>query len=170
MLTKTIDFNINITGPDDKINKRKSVEKLPEKFFNSYHQIGLLNSIYLDNKIKDEQYKKPLIKELDKKIASYKNQDIIKKKYMDNNINREETIEKLVISKMNCYYCRRKMKLFYEEQRDPLQWTLDRVDNKQPHQNDNVVIACLECNLKRRMTDKDKFLFTKQLKIVKQEY
>jgi len=169
MLTKTINLNKNHTNEENKIHKRKVVEDLPEKFFNTYHQISLLNSIYLDNKIRDEQYKKHLIKELDKKIASYKNQDIIKKKYMDNNINREETIEKLVTSKLRCYYCRKMMKLFYEEQRDPKQWTLDRVDNKQPHQNDNVVIACLECNLKRRMTDKDKFLFTKQLKIVKQE-
>lgn len=132
MLTKTINLNKNHTIEENKPHKphkRKVVENLPEKFFNTYHQISLLNSIYLDNKIRDEQYKKHLIKELDKKIASYKNQDIIKKKYMDNNINREETIEKLVTSKLRCYYCRKIMKLFYEEQRDPKQWTLDRVDN-----------------------------------------
>ena len=47
------------------------------------------------------------------------------------------------------------------------QWTLDRIDNDQGHTYDNVVIACLECNLQRRRTNSDKFLFTKQMKIVR---
>jgi hypothetical protein len=49
--------------------------------------------------------------------------------------------------------------------RENKQWTLDRIDNNLGHNEDNVVIACLECNLKRRRTNQSKFLFTKQLKI-----
>ena len=47
------------------------------------------------------------------------------------------------------------------------QWTLDRIDNERPHTKDNILISCLECNLKRRRMDKDKFEFTKKLNIVK---
>ena len=32
---------------------------------------------------------------------------------------------------------------------------------------DNYYLACLECNLKRRRRSDDKFLFTKQMKLVK---
>ena len=51
--------------------------------------------------------------------------------------------------------------------REPFQWTLDRIDNDDNHNKDNVVIACLDCNLKRRRRDADKFYFTKNLTIKK---
>ena len=51
--------------------------------------------------------------------------------------------------------------------RDKHQWTLDRIDNSIGHNKENVVISCLECNLKRRTTEIDRFTFTKQLKITK---
>ena len=46
---------------------------------------------------------------------------------------------------------------------------LDRINNDLGHNKDNVKIACLGCNLKRRRLNMDKFLFTKQLKIQKKE-
>ena len=49
------------------------------------------------------------------------------------------------------------------------QWSLDRIDNNIGHNVGNLVIACLECNLKRRRRTDEKFLFTKQLNIVKRE-
>ena len=43
------------------------------------------------------------------------------------------------------------------------------IDNNINHSESNVIIACLKkCNLQRRCQNKDKFLFTKQLKIVKE--
>ena len=60
------------------------------------------------------------------------------------------------------------MALIYENVRQMNQWTLDRIDNNLGHNSDNVLISCLECNLKRKDMNKDKFLFTKQLKIKKQ--
>ena len=59
------------------------------------------------------------------------------------------------------------MKLLYNTTRDPNQWTLDREDNSIGHNNDNLIICCLSCNLKRRKTEKDKFLFTKKMKLIK---
>ena len=59
------------------------------------------------------------------------------------------------------------MFLLYDIVREAKQWTLDRINNDIGHNIDNVLISCLECNLKRRRTNKDAFLFTKQLVIVK---
>ena len=55
----------------------------------------------------------------------------------------------------------------YENVRESKQWTLDRIDNNIGHNKDNVVICCLECNLKRGTIDDKKFKFTKQMRIIK---
>ena len=59
--------------------------------------------------------------------------------------------------------------VMYKNVRDPMQWTLDRKDNDDCHSKDNTLISCLKCNLQRRVTDVDKFTFTKHLTI-KKEY
>jgi len=59
--------------------------------------------------------------------------------------------------------------LLYKLVREPKQWTLDRIDNEYGHSVDNIVLSCLECNLKRRRTNQNKFVFTKQLKITRIE-
>jgi len=41
------------------------------------------------------------------------------------------------------------------------------VNNDEGHNDDNVIVACLDCNLRRRRLDSDKFLFTKQMNLVK---
>jgi hypothetical protein len=48
------------------------------------------------------------------------------------------------------------------------QWSLDRINNDIGHNSGNLVVACLECNLKRRRTNKDAFLFTKNLTIIRE--
>ena len=68
---------------------------------------------------------------------------------------------------MKCYYCNCKMSLLYEYVREEKQWTVDRIDNNFGHNNNNIVIACLHCNLRRRCIYHEKFVFTKQLNIVK---
>ena len=55
----------------------------------------------------------------------------------------------------------------YDNVREKKQWTLDRLDNDQGHNRDNIVIACLDCNLKKRTMDDDKFKFSKQMRIIK---
>ena len=107
-------------------------------------------------------------KAIKSKIDGYKHQD--QKKEIDNIetlISRREVINKLINSCLCCEYCSKHVKVLYRHVRDPLQWTLDRVDNDLNHSNENTVISCLRCNLKRRLTDKEKFEFTKKMKIVK---
>ena len=106
-----------------------------------------------------------------KKITSYKTQDISKKNYNESLlISLSEAIEKLVCSKLKCHYCKESVLLFYKNVRDSKQWTLDRIDNDLCHSNENTLISCLHCNLQRRTRDMEKFLFTKQLKIKKQDW
>ena len=163
----------------DKINKannpnnpniiatRDCMQNIPDKLFEIRNQIILINKIYLDLNGNIE-YKKECLREIDRKISSYKTQDKNKNKYNDNNITQEQVIEKLVSCKLKCYYCKCNMFIFYSKVRDLDQWTLDRIDNNLSHLDNNVIISCLRCNLQRRCQNKDKFLFTKQLKIIKE--
>ena len=118
--------------------------------------------LYLNEKFEGSNI---ILSELKNKINGYKNQDK-KKKILKEVINMEELLEKLVISKLSCYYCRLKCLLMYDNIREMRQWTLDRLDNDIGHNKDNIVICCLRCNLKRRMDDED-FKFIKQMKIIK---
>ena len=149
---------------DAKRKVSKKWESIPEINDSSKH-VNLINRIFLNDHFNGENY---IISELKKKLNGYKSQDIDKKMYSENEfINYENLLELLVKSKLNCYYCKCKMLLMYNNVRDKQQWTLDRIDNSIGHNNENLVISCLECNLKRRRLDSDKFKFTKQMKIVK---
>tara|TARA_B110000444_G_C18287174_1_gene343493 strand:- start:3 stop:503 length:501 start_codon:yes stop_codon:yes gene_type:complete len=145
-------------------SKRKITENIDKKVFNELSQVEYLNKLYLEEKFNGSDFIK---KELERKINGYKNQDVKKKKLEKNLITYEQCLEKLVISKLKCYYCKQKCLLTYENVREEKQWTLDRLDNSQGHNKDNVVICCLKCNLKRRTTDDKKFKFSKQMRIIK---
>ena len=78
-----------------------------------------------------------------------------------------EVMKKLTECEMVCYYCQCKVFIRYKAVKEPTQWTLDRKDNDYGHTNDNTLIACLKCNLARRVMPLAKFTFTKHLKITK---
>ena len=84
-------------------------------------------------------------------------------------ISLESTIQRLVESRLKCFYCNCDVNIIYSTCRQKNQWTLDRIDNALGHNTDNVLISCLDCNLKRRDMDKDKFFFTQNLQIKKLE-
>ena len=73
----------------------------------------------------------------------------------------------MVECELKCYYCKNEMSVLYNISREMKQWTVDRINNDLGHNVDNYYLACLECNLKRRRRSDDKFLFTKQMKLVK---
>ena len=49
------------------------------------------------------------------------------------------------------------------------QWSLERIENQYGHNKENVEIACLSCNLGRRTMYHERYLFTKQLEIIKKD-
>ena len=122
---------------------------------------------YGEEKIKDI-IKSRLKGELLNKIQGYKYQDINKDIFnADTLITLEDVLEKLISSKLSCCYCSKPVLVFYKNVREPMQWTLDRIDNDLSHTKENTCIACLKCNLQRRCMDAKKFTFTKKLKINK---
>ena len=106
--------------------------------------------------------------ELIHKIQGYKGQDVRKEIHQPETlINLEQVLDKLVACHLQCVYCSKPVFILYKNVREPTQWTLDRIDNDLSHTAENTCIACLKCNLQRRLIDNDKFTFTKKLKLKK---
>ena len=152
---------INLEKPK---NNKKSVKNINENFFDINKQTFLINHLYLNIEIEN---KNEIMREIENKINCYKHQDIDKNILSENLINIDQTLEKLVSSKMKCFYCKKQIFLIYKFARDNLQWTLDRINNSIGHSNNNTVISCLKCNIERRRKSSEAFKFTKQLKICK---
>jgi hypothetical protein len=104
-------------------------------------------------------------KELDAKLNGYRFQDQNKKRE-GRNISFVETIDKLIDTRLICYYCHTQCNVFYERVREMSQWSLDRIDNNLCHSVDNVVVACLKCNLHRKNINSKKFKDTKDMKSI----
>ena len=161
--TKIEKANKNYENNDN--TQRECMKNIDEKYFDYNIQKKLINRLYLNENF---PYKTEIIKELDKKLSSYISQDIHKNKHtQDINITRDEIIEKLVLSKLKCFYCNCDMVFLYNKIRTMNQWTLDRINNDLNHSNNNVIISCLNCNLQKRCQNHDDFLFTKRLTISK---
>ena len=129
-------------------------------------QIKVVNRLFMGEKDPNCLH---LFRDLEKKRYSYYRQDLSKKRVenLTEILTINELIEKLVISKLKCVYCHKPVQLFYSKVREPMQWSLDRIDNSIHHTCDNTCIACLQCNLKRRTTSAKAFAFTKNLSIRK---
>jgi len=161
--TKIEKANNNYENDDNM--QRECMKNIDEKYFDYTIQKTLINRLYLNEIF---PYKNDIIKELDKKLYSYITQDIHKNKHtQDVNITRDEIIEKLVLSKLKCFYCNCDMVFLYNKIRTMNQWTLDRINNDLNHSNKNVIISCLKCNLQKRCQNHHDFLFTKRLTIYK---
>ena len=160
--------NVDGFKKNKKETKRKTVLKIKtnvKKTLNNKSQIELLNKLYLNEDYDGIEFMK---KEVERKIQSYKNQDIKKNKFnKEKLIKYEECLEKLVVSKLKCYYCKKNCLVYYENKLEQQQWTLDRLNNDIGHEKENVVICCYKCNIKRGRLNDEKFKFTKQLKVVK---
>jgi hypothetical protein len=103
-------------------------------------------------------------RQIQNKVSSYKMQDIQKQKYDDEKFVDLDFVLGLLHEKsLKCYYCRESVYLFYNYVRENKQWTLERIDNGVGHNKDNVEIACLLCNLRRRTMYHERYVFTKQM-------
>jgi hypothetical protein len=165
--------DVNDCGGNLNLNyyrKRTACEKwnLPAHSFTYSHQCNIISKLYMNLDHDVIENREIYIKEITKKISGYKRQDIDKKIYSkDTFISLEDVIEKLLCSKLKCFYCKCACELIYENILSKHQWTLDRIENDAGHNADNVVICCLECNLKRGTMDSGRFKYGKQLKFKK---
>lgn len=167
-----MDKKITFTGKktiddmtDRKNAKRNETKELDDNCLGHNEQLNMINNYYVSGTCDNDTLLK---REIQKKINSYKSQDINKELYDELLlISLNDIVEKLVASKLKCYYCSSNILILYKDVRAQNQWTLDRMDNDKCHSNENTIISCLKCNLQRRTRDMNKFLFTKKLKIDK---
>jgi hypothetical protein len=121
-----------------------------------------------NTKLDDTSPSKIIIQQINKKIYGYKQQDLLKKKYDETKfLTLDSVLNKIIESQLKCRYCDQEMLVLYDISREMKQWSVDRINNDHGHNLDNFHLACLECNLKRRRRTDEKFLFTKQLNLVK---
>lgn len=150
----------------DRVVTKTSKWTLQEEDYNHETQLSILTEIKT-RKTKETQF---LYSEINNKLHSYKQQDVHKNKYDGTLfITLEQVMNKLEESRLLCFYCKEPMKIWYKQARDNSQWTLERIDNEQGHNINNVEISCLLCNIRRRCMYHEKFRFTKQVKICRVE-
>jgi hypothetical protein len=163
---------INSHKLEKETKKRIQSEKwdFSEEYFEYSNQIKIVNEILNNNFAHFNDVSKIAIQEINRKISSYKQQDTLKKRFDQAKfLTFESVIHKMIECELKCRYCQNEMNVLYDVSREMRQWSVDRVDNDLGHNIDNYHLACLECNLKRRRRTDEKFLFTKQLNIVKQD-
>ena len=159
---------INEIGNEAYKAVRKHLTKLDEAFLMQSYQMAMLRNLYVIGLDYVEANTSLFLSELSHKIQGYKGQDLKKELHDPLTLIRlTEVVEKLVAAQLNCSYCSKPVFVLYKQVRDPMQWTLDRIDNALGHTSANTCVACLKCNLQRRVMDADKFTFTKKLKIQK---
>lgn len=112
----------------------------------------------------DSPFYNYLHKHISIKQQGYKSQDRQKNLFEENKfISVDEIFALLKSSRLFCFYCNLRVKLIYKYARDPKQWSLERIDNSYGHNTDNVVIACLDCNLRRRTIFQERYKKTKEM-------
>jgi len=163
---------INEYKLEKKVNKRVPSQKWLFSIdnFEYLNQIKMINDISNNNYNYINEVSKIAIQEINKKISGYKQQDKLKKKLDENTfLTFESIINKMIECELKCRYCKDEMNVLYDISRETKQWSVDRINNDLGHNINNFHLACLDCNLKRRRRTDEKFLFTKQLNIIKQD-
>lgn len=154
---------------EEKIKKQRQVIETENWTIEDEDFIPENQVIILQNNENNKTYNK-MIQQINRKISGYKSQDKEKNLYDANNfIVLDKTLDLLKECECKCFYCNNLVYILYKHVREPKQWTLERIDNKYGHNNENVKIACLDCNIKRRTMYHERFSFTKQLKIIKKD-
>lgn len=165
----TPDSHTRSTGIEKKQKRVVTTTKtwrFTEEDYTKEKQIILLKSIQNINKENNLEQatipQKCVLQQLAQKITGYKSQDIAKDLYNPILfVTRGRVIELLLESDLLCHYCKKDVKVLYEIVREPLQWTLDRIDNDYGHNTGNLFVACLSCNLRRRTIYHERYVMTK---------
>jgi len=166
--SKNININKNITKRLITNNERWNFGVHDFSFENQLKIIEQIRDFVINDNIKLSNTLLFVLQLLKNKIYGYYYQDMKKNKYnSDVFVSLKYILETLLQCNMECFYCNQKVQIIYENVREPKQWSLERIDNEYGHNNTNVVIACLHCNLKRKTMYHERYLFTKQMKIIK---
>ena len=177
---------ININGTNNKYQMKKLLEKnitkekkqrvdakkwsFSKDYYDHENQVKIIIDISNNSFTHIDDITKIALQQINKKIYSYKQQDIIKKHFNEEKfLTLEHVIKQLNDCELKCKYCNKEMYILYDVVREMSQWSIDRINNDMGHNNDNFHLSCLECNLKRRRINDEKFLFTKKLTIIKQD-
>tara|TARA_A100001015_G_scaffold240038_1_gene273585 strand:- start:168 stop:695 length:528 start_codon:yes stop_codon:yes gene_type:complete len=154
--------------------KKKRVCTMNENWLKAIKELEELDEKTMQNFMEQEEksLKKTILSQIKAKIQGYASQDKEKKLYCQEKfVTLNDVITLLKESNHICYYCKEETQIMYEYVREPKQWTLERLDNSFGHNNDNVVISCLSCNIRRRTMASEKYVQTKQMaKIVKLDH
>lgn len=147
-----------------------------EHYYTYQYQLDIVTAIFnrIDKKtpfpIQLQTMCEQVMTHINTKVSGYKMQDKIKKRTIpDNFVDILDVIYLLKEAQSRCYYCNSELFVLYKNKQEMSQWTLDRIDNSIAHTIDNVVISCLQCNLKKGTKGKQAFLFTKQLSVTKRD-
>ena len=167
---RTVDAVKRMENPEH-VSTRDKTANVPAAMLTPQAELEALRLIYMECAYRAPASKSylekgvPLIKkEVASKRSGYAAQD--KKKGIfdaDSVISADECVAKLISCNLNCWYCKKGTKILYSTVRDPSQWSLDRLNNDLGHTDDNTVVSCLECNLKRRRQSADKFKLGKSI-------
>ena len=182
--TRHIDLGITVPHTTISINTPNMEETTPKRrkravttleSWNFSHddllpeqQLDYITQIH-SNTIRNVQPCKVIMQHIAQKLNGYKSQDT-KKGFYDpaRFANKEYVLQLLMDSSNICYYCKDSVQVLYENVREPKQWSLDRIYNDQGHNKENLMIACLSCNVRRKTMYHERYAFTKQMVIVKQ--
>lgn len=163
---KIVNFsNKNSAGLDTE----KLVRKATNKWRFENKNLDFMENLYILQKNNDlNEVQEEIRRQINYKINSYKGQDVKKGLFLETDFVYYDYVLNLLIEKqLKCFYCRENVLLLYNYVRENKQWTLERIDNKIGHNRGNVEIACLLCNLRRRTMYHERYVFTKQLCVVK---
>ena len=170
------DYEEEEREPERKVPRKRVITNLDEWSFTDIDltadiQLEYVKHLYSKNRVPENEHKyRIILQQLKNKIAGYRSQDVLKKKYAaEEFINIDLLLQLLVDCNCCCFYCNSTTLVLYENVREPMQWSLERIDNSIGHNKGNLVIACLNCNLRRRTMHQERYLFTKQLVLVKKE-
>jgi hypothetical protein len=171
---------VNLLKPEKKTKPVETVTKIPKKrvittekrwefnksSLDSENQLQFIEKIINNNY--DTKEAEIIVQQITQKIGGYKAQDIHKNLYSEAEfVDLPSVLEIMKKCENRCFYCKKRVSILYENVREPLQWTLERIDNDFGHNKNNIEIACLNCNLRRRTMYHERYLFTKELNIIK---
>jgi len=138
------------------------------------YQLGLLSELSrhdLSSEVilpKNANHTELVRRQIHTKWYGYKAQDIEKSLFSPEEfISEMDIVDLLIHSRLLCFYCCETMLLLYENVRDMKQWSIERIDNKFGHNKQNVAVACLGCNVRRKTMYHERFRATKQMSIIK---